>query len=539
MKLFRPSRPATLKGLLFFALVANISWQPIANHFSQSDFASTTVPAPQSQGRLDCTGKDKQKCLDEAMTVQQRDTLAKKNAALKAQIDAEQKKKGKTTAAPNLSDKTEAQAGDVCVDCLQKEKTANEEKIKDLEKQIAEIKKKTQSTNVADNEDEDDDSSTASNDRPSVEDIRNCKVDSSGDDLSKIAEFECQTKRISSAKTSSEKREIARKIQDLYNSLRKDAKEDILAKDGDRRSDGEHTISSMITALNRVHFDRDSERTKMIDSLEGLRAGAEALEVALGLQDEVNSLQKDARDKRADLDKVYRDYQNSCRSRTGCNYELVEEFNEKKTELTDLKEEYNDLKQEITDAEDEVLDGEDGLNDYKSALSSAEVREFTAPFKKMKSQMNDLTDPRKVVDRDFQTVLGRDPISDGSGQSNLPQDFYQVRNGANNRSNGMYQFPAQQRPMGSGPMINQQMGQGSYTPQYMVPGMGMQNSMLPVPPGGMQNGMMMGPMGQPNVIPAGGGMRPPMYGGQQPTYGQQPYGNQPMGGNVIPYGRTY
>lgn len=568
MKPLRFSREGTLKGLLLFALFANLSWEPVSRHFMDLSSSAVVPAAPTAPATAkDCTGRaDRQKCAAEALSEAQRKKMADDAARAQAQ--------GETSSPPPLPDNknpkttTEATAGtEGCAKCLQDKITAKEKELADLKK-IAEKASTSSDTSSAstnnDNGDADSGNASDTKPRPTVADVRNCLVDTDGDDLEAIDAFQCQTKRLSSAKNSSEKREISSKIKELYTKLRKEAKDDLFAKDDSRRSDGEEKINKMISALDRANFDRDSERDKMIESLKGLRAGAEARTAALDLQDQVNDLSKDVKSARNEANNLYRDYINSCRSRTGCDSDKLDQFNEKRSDLADLKDDYDGLKEDIKDAQDQVIDGEDGVNDFKESLSRAEVKEFTQPFAKMDQQMKDMVDPRKM-NGGTDSTAGRDPRYDGSGQAfleenNLPSDFYEVRGGnsATNRGNGMYVPPQQQVNQ---PQMNPQYGPRNYVPQYLSPGMS--QPLLPAP-NGMYGQQMYGQQsmygqqmyGRPNILPAGGsygGGYPgygavipmnsqPMYGQQQPYYGnQQPYGYGGAAGGppVLPANRTY
>lgn len=529
MKLFCLSREGYLKGLLLLALIANLTWEPLTKHFSEVELASTQA------ARLDCTGKDKGAAACQPVSGADRAKMVDEAARIRAEVGANTG--GKVTAQPKVSATTEAKATEVCKDCLSKEEQS---KIARLNEEIRAITNKTASTSTTTVETQE------VVERPSVERIKNCEIAADGDALTDMEALKCQTRLLATLKArgdSSRRKEVTRKIEDLVKDLRKDAKEDVFAKDSDRRNKGERTITDLIATLGTVRFDRDSDRTEMIGSLEALRAGADARVAAADLEEDVADLETEMKSSWKDLNKLTRDFQNSCRTRTGCDRDIYDQIQDQNSRVGELREEHSELAQTIKEEQDEAIDS---LDDYRESMTRTELRDYTAPFAKLKSRMETMVDARKLGASNVGNQTSVDaPATTDSG---LPTDFYDVRNGntALRRGNGMYQAPVMnnQVPMGSPQAINNQMMQQPYSPQYMQPGMqmpGQQGQSLLPSPGGMGMNQM---MGNNQVVPVGGmAMNPMMQQPQMmnrpqvvPVPGQQQYGQQQYGQQYVqPY----
>lgn len=562
MKPFRFSREGYLKGLLFLALLAQLTWEPLSHHVSQIDLSSAQgpVPAPisgqpQAGNRVDCRTQPTNAQCTNTPSAQQRTAIVQNAEKIKAQIEQAQKQSGKTTAAPDFSKDTEAKAG--CTTCNQPSTTTtDQEKIDQLEQQIADIKSHSKaSATASDSKASDSAANDDDDDQPVVDQVKvaRCEIDTDGSKLSSVDEFVCQSKRLSkitSKDSATQKREATRRVQELYTKLRKDAKDDIFSNDADRNDQGDRTITAMLDALNKTRFDHDSDREKMVESLQGLRAGAQARQGALDLQDDVKDLSNQMKSSYRDLAQLNKNFQNSCRTRNGCDRDIFDQIQDTKSQIQDLRSDHDDLAKEIVEARD---DANSDLEDYDHAVSRAEMREYTSPYSKLLTQMDDMVNPQKMnsLGNANDSLVTTDPRFNGSGQAfldqyGLPADFFAVRGGAGamQRTNGLYTSPSLLQPMGSPVMLNNQYQMGQYNPQYMqVPGTtqlgmpqmpGVGGSLLP-PPNGMMGGSpmmpgMMGAAGRP--IPA------PMNGQQmigQPYMGQ-PYMSQPIGGAPIPAG---
>ncbi len=532
MKRLSRSREGTLKGLLLLALVANLTWEPLTNHFSEVELSSTQASDPNRR----CADKNDERC--KAVPASDREKMAQEAARIRAEVGASTG--GKTTAAPDVSSETEAKVTEDCKDCVSAEDQA---KIAKLNEEIKAITEKTVST---------DDSirSTEFRDtKVSVARIRNCEITEDGDSLTDMEELKCQSKLLASLKEkgdSSRRKEVTRKIEDLIKNLRKDAKEDVFARDSDRRNRGERTISDLIATLGSIRFDRDSERTEMIESLEALRAGADARVVAADLEEDVSDLESEMKSSYKDLNKLTREFQNSCRTRTGCDRDVYEQIQDQNERVSELREEHYELAQTISEEQE---DATDSLEDYRDSMTRSELRDYTSPFAKLKSRMDTLKDARKMQastsDKQpgIEAVPGQDSTLNG-----FPSDFYDVRGGnsALRRGNGMFEVPQNsQVPMGSPQAINNQMMQQPYSPQYMQPGMqqgmipGQGQSLLPAPTGMGMNPMMgvnsqipgqVSGMGA-QIVPVPGQYGQQQFGQQfgQPQFGQQQY-SQPFNG---------
>jgi hypothetical protein len=558
MKRKRFSREGTLKGFLLLALLANLSWQPLADHFGQIELAQTGSP---NTSRPNCTGADQSRPECTPATGQERERMAAESERIRQQVEAERRRSGQSApgartgtgnASGNASIETDTEAQAPCVDC-QRRMTESERarQIEELTRRIEELRGTSVSTASHQSEEREEFRPVASQ-----EQIARCEVDSDGDDLNDAAEFDCQIRRLqrlTGRENADQRRDVTRKIEDLYNSLRRAAKEDLLSDDEDNRRRGERLVTAMITALGRVRFDRDRVRDQMIDSLQSLKAGAEIRTAARELDEEVRELETEMRQEWREYNRLTNQFRMSCRSREGCDMELYEELSEQQAELSDLRETHWDLAERIGEERSEALET---IEEHEDGMTRAERREYTAPFNRLARQMEQMVDARRLGassqgNRTSVTggdsVVGRDGRYDGSGaafleENNLPADFYDVRGGniAMRRSNGMYQ-PSPVTPMGSPQNIVGQ-PQMQYVPQYLNPNIGPQYQGA-IPVGGMQGPYLQGQAGFSGSLlpPPQIGMRQPMYGAPMPAGPMGPMGPQmgpgmmpPQGGGAIP-----
>ena len=286
----------------------------------------------------------------------------------------------------------------------------------------------------------------------------------------------------------------------------------------------------MITALGRVHFDRDNTREDMVDSLKGLKAGAEVRAVAERLDEQVKELGTDMRQSWRDLNRVSSQLR-SCRSIDRCQ-ELKEDFDEKKDEVQELRDKHWELAEEITEERNDAFEELEDID----GLSRSELREYRAPFSRLAKKMEEMVDARRLGASNVgnrTSVTGYDPLVGSYDtqsfleERGLPSDFYEVRGGnvAMRRSNGLY-TPNQYLPMGSQQNVGFQQQQNQYLPAYMQGG-GQQQFAGAIPlNGGGYFGGQQNNFGQPNYAGGGQSLLPPPQGGMNRP------GMQPQGGAI-------